>query len=557
MLFPVVLVVALKPIIMAIYNKETSRLEPTEINFMGENAFLLQEKEELVSTVMTTFMNGSYYENECVIANRIRKLLDAADPLFAAKLALYARNEGNLRSVTHFIAAYIARYISGKEWGRRFYEKIIVRPDDMSEILYWYRKENCIDSNKMTKVPNSIKKGFKKALEKFDAYQIDKYKMKKREISLIDLVNLFHPNAKNVNAEAYHKLMNGESLNSLYSSSILEKQMSEAGQITKSLSVTEIKKAKGEAIRAILTNMKGMPVMNLIRNLRNILFYAPDMVGEAAMQLTIEDKIRNSRLLPFRFATAYSKVEMAQYENKKDKSSEVIFNKNKKILLDALETAIQIACQNIPKLNGSCAILVDHSGSCRGDNGGDSRVSAFSCTTTAMIGNLFGSMMVYRQDDVYLGLFGDKLISVPIDKTRKILDFNQECYNLGDNCGKCTETGIYDFMKKALKEKMLFDNIIVFSDCQIGTRTKFTPWYGRARRDLGMRFHKIFKKFRELNPMANFVVVNLRQSGGASVFDKNQHILNIAGWSERIFDVINGHCNGWDSTIEKIEAIEI
>ena len=64
-------------------------------------------------------------------------------------------------------------------------------------------------------------------------------------------------------------------------------------------------------------------------------------------------------------------------------------------------------------------------------------------------------------------------------------------------------------------------------------------------------------KIGKINPNANFIVVNLRQSGGTSVFDKSQRILNIAGWSEKIFDIIKTQTVGWDEIIKRIESIEI
>ena len=70
-------------------------------------------------------------------------------------------------------------------------------------------------------------------------------------------------------------------------------------------------------------------------------------------------------------------------------------------------------------------------------------------------------------------------------------------------------------------------------------------------------FHELFKEFRKINPKANFIVVNLRQSGGTSVFDKSQRILNIAGWTEKIFDIIKTQTVGWDEIIKRIESIEI
>ena len=566
---------------MARFSTKKVAVEPTETNFMGEKAFKLKEKEELVSTVMTTFLEDSYYEKQNEIVDRITSLLDKVDPLFAAKLAIYARNNGNLRSVTHLVSAYIARNLQNKDWAKRFYSKIIVRPDDMTEILSAYAKLNGMSDNDVKKIPNSMKKGFKEALEGLDAYRIDKYKMKTRSFSLVDLVRLFHPKATQKNAEAYKRLIEGKSLADLYSSKILEKEMTKAGQKTKDMTEKDKVEAKKEAITAVIDNVKGMPVMNLLRNLRNILLYAPDKVTEACEQLTIKDKIMNSRLLPFRFATAYSEIEKMsysteisstnssiQFEDEKSSSlcSENEFRRNKEMVLNAIEKALEISCLNIPKLEGNVAVLVDDSGSMRGDAGGSSRVSAFSKTSTSMIAHLFASMVMYRQDNVYLGLFGDKLINVPVKRDMRLLDYTKWTFEKGGECGGATETGIYDFIRQVVKEKKKIDNVIVFSDCQIGSihtkgyyggYTEFTAWYGHNSSDRGKHFHELFKEFRKINPNANFIVVNLRQSGSTSVFDKSQRILNIAGWSDKIFDVITSQCKGWDAMIKEIESIEI
>ena len=556
---------------MAKFNEKKMAKQPTERNFMGEMAFKMEDKEELISTVMTTFLQGEYYEKESTKIARIQELLKKVDPLFAAKLAIYARNEGNLRSVTHFVAAEIAKYVSGTDWGKRFYNRIVVRPDDMSEIVSAYAHINGMSQKDISKIPNAMKGGFKTALERLDAYQIDKYKMKNREVSLIDLIRLFHPKSNQKNAEAFKRLVNGESLEGLYETKILEKEMTKAGQLTKNATEDEKKEAKHEAISEILGNVKGMPIMNLIRNLRNIILYAPDKVEDACAQLRIKDKILKSRLLPFRFATAYAEVEKMTWDKPdtdtaiafesdkaKDELTKAQFNSLKRSVLDALEDAIQYSVENIPELEGNVAILVDHSGSCRGDAGGSSAVSAFSQTSTAMIGNLFGSMMAYRQKNVYVGLFGDKLIDVPMDRNMKMLDFNKMSFNKGAYCGGSTEAGIYDFMRKCIDEKKKVDNVVVFSDCQIGSGERsFTPWYGSKLSDSGGHFHELFKEFKKLNPMCNWIVVNLRQSGGTSVFDKSMRILNIAGWSDKIFDVIKSNCKGWDAVIKEIEAIEI
>ena len=556
---------------MAKFNEKKTAKQPESVNFMGEKAFLLAPKEEFISSIMTTFLSkdGSYYESSDEEVNRILSLLEKIDPLFACKAAIYARENGNMRSISHLLGAALAKHISGQEYAKRFYNRLIVRPDDMSEIVSAYASLNGMSLKDIKKIPNSIKKGFKEALERLDAYQLDKYKMKNREVSLIDLIRLFHPKGNQKNAEAFKRLVNGESLEGLYETKILEKEMTKAGQLTKNATEDEKKEAKHEAISEVLGNVKGMPIMNLIRNLRNIILYAPDKVEDACAQLRIKDKILKSRLLPFRFATAYAEVEKMTWDKTdtdtaiafesdkaKNELTKAQFNSLKRSVLDALEDAIQYSVGNIPELEGNVAILVDHSGSCRGDAGGSSVVSAFSKTSTAMIGNLFGSMMAYRQKNVYIGLFGDKLIDVPMDRNMKMLDFNKMSFDKGACCGPCTEAGIYDFMRKCIDEKKKVDNVVVFSDCQIGNNTyEFTPWYGDKSSDLGGHFHELFKEFKKLNPMCNWIVVNLRQSGGTSVFDKSMRILNISGWSDKIFDTIKSQCRGWDAIIKEIESV--
>ena len=555
---------------MSKYNAKAEGVKPTVVNAMGENAYQLSAKEELVSTCMTTFLSGDhYYETEKEVVNRIVNKLNEVDPLFAAKLALYVRNEGNLRSVSHLIAATIAKRASGTEWSKRFYNKIVVRPDDMSEILSAYAVQNKMDLKKIRKIPNAIKKGFKTALERLDAYQIDKYKMNSRQVKMLDLVNLFHPKGTQRNQQAYHNLVNGESLAGLYASKVLEKEMTKAGQKTQGKSVQEKEAAKKEAIENVLSNVKGMPIMNLLRNLRNIILYAPKSVDDACAQLTNETAVLNSRLLPFRFATAYEEIEKMSFSDKKsdtsiafeeDYNNQTItateFAELKEKVLNAIEDALQISCQNIPELEGNTAILIDHSGSVRGDSGGSSRVSAFSKTTTAMIGNLFGSMMAYRQKNVYIGLFGDRLIPVKVDRSQRLLDFNKKSFDKGANCGGGTEQGIYDFFRQAVREKKKIDNIIVFSDCQIGSSGS-TSWYGTSGTERSATFQDLIKQFRKINPLCNIIVVDIHNTRGNNVFYKPERVLNIAGWSANIFDVITSNTKGFGAILKEIEAIEI
>jgi 60 kDa SS-A/Ro ribonucleoprotein len=101
------------------------------------------------------------------------------------------------RTVTHLGSTVLAKHLSGTDLGRRFFSKrsrkgnvggIIYRLDDMLEIVACY-----MALNPDKPLPNSMKKGFKAALEVADTYELAKYQSKGKGVSLVDVVNLVHP----------------------------------------------------------------------------------------------------------------------------------------------------------------------------------------------------------------------------------------------------------------------------------------------------------------------------------------------------------------------------
>jgi len=524
---------------MSKFNTKTE--DKALINKMGEAAYKLSPKEELVATVLTTFIEKSYYESQNEVLDRINKASLKCDVEFVAKTALYTRREANMRSSSHVLAAELASRISGTEWGSKFYKSICVRPDDMAEILGYYLNVMNKDTEGH-KIANAMKKGFKSKLESMDPYLIDKYKMPSKSISLIDLVNLFRPKPTTANTEAYRRLMHGESLDGLYTTKILEKEMSKAGQ-----GATNKKTAKSAAITETLeTNASKMPIFNLVRNLRNILENTPEQVDLVVETMTNPAKIMKSRMLPFRFASAYQEVDKLATSEAKTK------------ILNALEVAINYACENIPKLVGTTAILIDHSGSMRGSNERSGGISAFSKVTSSSIANLFGCMLMQTQDNVYMGLFGDKLVRVNnIDRTKGVLKTHGEVHAKGSQCGLSSEHGLYEFFGDVVKHKVRVDNVVIFSDMVIGSNS----WYGRGTAHgfstNGGSFNRLLEQFKIVNPMANIVSVDLRQTEGTTVFNKKIGVTQVAGWSEKIFDTLGGLSKGYEDIIKEIEAIKL
>ena len=58
-------------------------------------------------------------------------------------------------------------------------------------------------------MPNSLKRGIRDAFDKFDGYQLAKYRGEGRTVKLVDVVNLVHPKPTDRNRDALEQLIKG------------------------------------------------------------------------------------------------------------------------------------------------------------------------------------------------------------------------------------------------------------------------------------------------------------------------------------------------------------
>jgi hypothetical protein len=196
------------------------------------------------------------------------------------------------------------------------------------------------------KFPNSLKKGFAKAFDKFDAYQLAKYSGKNKDLKLVDLVNIVHPVPTDRNKLALELLVKGD----LKNTETWEAKLSQAGQVAEN--EEDLTQLKADAWTDLITSRK-IGYFALLRNLRNILNQAPNAVPAACELLVDERMISKSRVLPFRFVTAYEEI------------SKMCSSKEVREVLVAISSAMDISCKNIPIFEDTL-FVVDVSGSMSG-----------------------------------------------------------------------------------------------------------------------------------------------------------------------------------------------
>jgi hypothetical protein len=465
-----------------------TRKTPNTVNLAGGYAFTQEQKLEFASILLTSFLKNQFYRSADETINRIQQLMRSVDPKFAAQAAVYARKVFGMRSVSHLVAAEIGALVHGSDWGRNFFREIIQRPDDVTEILAAY-----MTLYKDQGIPNAMKKGMGEALSRFNAYQLGKYKGEQNDITLVDAVNLLHP-LHTVHLKA---LING----TLKSPETWEVKMSEAGQ--KAKDDKDLAKRKAKVWKDLL-NENQLGYFALLRNLRNIAEQAPVHLELALEKLVDREAIKSSLVLPFRFTKA------------------IEFLKGNRAVVSALNKALDISMDNVPKLKGNTLIVIDHSGSMGG----------YPIEQAA----LFGSVMFKAWENSEIMYFSNDAKYVPLNPQDSLSSLKDSIINGMAGGGTNFEAPILRANKK-------YDRMVFLSDMQ---------GWGGTNAGAPTRAMSAYRNKFKADPF----IYSFDLGGyGSGMFSKNK-LLCMAGISEKVFDLMSLMEKDKNALVHVIEQVK-
>lgn len=467
--------------------KPTIKIE----NKAGGQAYSQSPELELISILLTSFANEQFYRSANDTFQRLKELVAITDKLFVAKAAVYARVVFGMRSITHVVASELAKHLAGQAWAKDFYSAIIYRPDDMMEILSYHTANN-------GKIPNSMKKGLANAFNKFDAYKLAKYRGEGKGFKLIDVVNLVHPTPVENNKEAINALVKGE----LKSFDTWETELSNAGQLAKS---EEEKVTLKKQVWVKLITDRKLGYFALLKNLRNIIEQAPEIITVALTQLTDESLIKKSLVLPFRFLTAYEEIQ-------KLNDGKIV-----REVLMALNRAVDISINNVPIFDGETLIVLDESGSMTGK--------------PATIGALFSAALIKSNNADFI-TFSDNA------RYRNVNPMDSTITIAASIKFASGGTNFHSIFKIANKK---YDRIIILSDMQ-GWVGNHTP----------TREYNEWKKTTGSNPFVYSFDLN---SYGSMQFPE-QNVFCMAGFSEKVFMIMGFMEKNKNALIGEIKNVQ-
>lgn len=514
-------------------------------NYEGEIAYLQPDKYmALYVATATSLLSSKFYEPAPVKRGRkggwvrdeaagmkqavegIIKLAEPVEANFIANLAVYLRNEMYLRSVSNLLVAHLA---VRRELDQKVVPLVARRPDDIKELVAMYRYlKSGPDAREIPTMPAQLKKGgaetlryqymmkdwaTKSIVKKLrDPYGFRKYNRGgKEDITFLDLMRLFHPTPANAEqAETFRMVKEG----TLPTIDTWETVISAAG------SDPQDKRAAWEKVID-----GGMPYMAALRNLRNIMQagVSPKHVRKVIDLISDKEAVANSMQLPFRFYSAYRELEGAY--------GTVTQATNFKGVLDAVEQAMYHSCGNIPGFDWLRDLRVlaaaDISGSM------SSPVSGHSKVTCIDIATVLTAAFAANTESSIVGAFGSQW--VPVAPTSRILKTVDDLVNSGAGWS----TNGHLVVDWAIQNNTFLDMFVYFTDMQLWSQGGFTM--DRSA------FEQSFNQYKaRVNPKARLVIFNLNGYQTTPIDVVRNDVLEIAGWSDKIFQVLSTLEQGGD-----------
>jgi len=465
-------------------------------------AFKADPQLELYLRACSCLIEDRFYTRAAQQLAELRAAIRQCDRSYVLKLANYARNEMHLRTLPMILLAEASVMHSGasneaKNDVRQYVPKVVRRADEPGELLaYWIQT---LGSGTKSKLPNALKKGLSDALKRFDEYQLAKYNHHNRagNVRLKDVLMLVHAKPDTPERAALWKR-------------VLEDKLATPDTWEVMISTQG---SRAETWNAIAPKMG---IMALVRNLRNFEQHdAQDAMLHAIGVITDPERVRESKLLPFRWLAAEREVGSG-------------------LLKDALREAMNLSLANVPQWQGRTAIFVDLSGSM------SSPLSKQSKLMYVDVASLMGAMATRLASGGYLvGGFGESYADIPVSRHDSVLTNAEKIRHT--HVGHSTNAWLT--IESLRKRKLVFDRVLIFSDMQCYS----THGYGmQSLAEEWIRYRK------EVNPKAVLYSVDLAGYGTLQFPQDDSGVVQLAGWSERVLDLVSAF-EGRQSAVDMIK----
>jgi 60 kDa SS-A/Ro ribonucleoprotein len=525
------------------------------INMEGAPAYALSPRHALAQYAATGCLNSTFYADAGEQLKKVLDLCREVEPLFIAKTALYCREKGFMKDMPALLCAVLSVR------DRILLEKVFPRVIDNGKMLRNFvqiMRSGVAGRKSLGSMP-------KRLIREWLARRSDEELFRASvgsDPSLADIVKMVHPRPSAKGREALYGYLIGRMVPFEELPELVKRyELFKAGergivpdvpfQMLTSLGLgrrewTEIAKcASWQTTRMNLNAYARHGVFGevhekgMARKLTDRLFNSgkgemevrsdvlgQEMAGLIAGRLSDPENVRRARVFPYQLMAAYMSA------------GELVPVEIKSALQDAMETAIE----NVPAIAGKVYIFPDVSGSMSSPVTGYRKGSSSSvrCIDVAA---LVAAAIMRKNPDATVLLFEQRVVRVNLNPKDSVMTNAERLSKIGGGGTNCSAP-----LAVLNRQKATGDLLIYVSDNQ--------SWVDASA--YATETMRQWNEFKSRNPRAKMVCVDI-QSYGSTQAKEKKDVLNIGGFSDEVFSIIETFAKGelnsehWGGLIEGME----
>jgi len=497
------------------------------VNKAGGQAYSLSDKAALAQYAMTGCFNGTFYSSDKDQLTKTIELAAKVSPEFLAKLAVYSRQKGLLKDMPAVLAALVAS--RKPELLAKIFSRVVDSPKMLRNFVQVIRS-NVSGRKSFGTCPKKLIQSYLENLSDEQLFKADVG----NDPSLKDIIKLVHPRPSNKNRNAMYAYLldkeykNGDLCQLACQFEAFKKDLT--GEIPdvpfQMLTALPLTKDHWKSIanHATWTQVR----MNLNTFARHGVLEDSKLVSALAEKLSNPDQVRRAKVFPYQLFSAFQNI---------DDKVPVKLN-------IALQKAAEVACENIPEINGKVYIMVDVSGSMASPVTGN-RGTVSSKMRCIDVAALFASAILRKNPEAVVMPFDTMVHAAKMNPLDSIMTNAAYLAKFGGGGTNCSLP-----LQKLNTDGAIGDLVIYISDNESNVDS------GRYNATATMN---AWQKFKARNPQAKLVNIDIQPSSTTQTHERKD-ILNIGGFSDTCFEVISKFVemgNDKDLWVQAIESVQI
>jgi len=510
----------------ALFGSRMARRADT-VNRAGGAAYALRAEQALAQIAATGTLAQTYYADAGAQLDALMNAARRVDPDFLAKTAIYARREGQMKDVPALLVALLAS--ASPQHLSQAFPRVVDNGRMLRNVVQILRSGVTGRQSLGTRPKRLVQDWLNGASDKaLLAASIG------RDPSLADVIRMVHPRPETREREAFFAWLIGKPCDI----ALLPRPVREYLAF-KETGAGPIPDVPFQMLTALPLTAKHwariaerggwqMLRMNLNTFLRHGVFERAGMTRKLAARLSDAEEIRRARVFPYQLLAAWKHADPKLPHE----------------IREALQDALEIAVENVPVLPGRVVVCPDVSGSMAMPATGH-RKGASSAMTCVDIAALVAAAVLRRNADAEVLPFDTKVRRVTLNPRDTLATNARKLAMMGG--GTACSAPLVELNRVKARP----DLVILVSDNE--------SWADRHNWSGGTRVMEEWIKLKRRNPDAKLVCLDIQPSVTTPACERAD-VLNIGGFSDRVFDVIAAFADGRlgpDHWVGEIDAVKL